>query len=345
MKKYIPFILAGAMLMCVVFSGDIICAIRETADLCIYTLIPSLFPFLVFSGMMVLSGSAEYAGRLLHPLTKRLFGISKNGSFLFLLGIICGYPVGAKCISDMIKQRKITLAEGQRLLLFCNNSGPLFVIGSVGYGMYSRAEYGVILYVSHILSVIVTGIVTKKHTDEIHISKAVTESRFFTNSVENAMTTTMNICGYVMFFSAVCTIINNTLPDNMNLIKKALCALSEITGGIKAVSSAYSLSLRAKLIITSFLISFGGICVLFQTKSVISGSGMSIIPYLFAKISQGALSVIFTMLILSRYPLRICAHTSYSKEAFSTVFLFVSFILTAVYFFKLFKKSNNAKKY
>lgn len=345
MKKYLWVFLISSMAGTVAYSKDIIETIKASLDLCLNTLVPSLFPFLVFSKMMILSGSAEYMGKVIHPITGRLFNLSENGSFLFVIGILCGYPIGAKCISDMLKNKKISYIEAERLILFCNNSGPLFVIGAIGCGMYSDIKTGVIIYLAHILSAFVIGLVTRNNQCPQSLISHHPIKPYFTQSVEDSMIAVINISGYVLFFSAVCTIINCIMPSGLRILKVAICSLLEITGGIKVISSAYSIPPQLKILITAFLVGFGGICVLFQTKSAISDSGIKILPYLCSKLCQGALSVFFAYMIMSVYPLRSCAHISSSNMSVSTYMLIISLVLIIIYIFKLQKRSNKTYHY
>lgn len=345
MKKYLWIFLISAMVGTVAYSKDIIEAIKSSLDLCLYTLVPSLFPFLVFSKMMILSGSAKNMGKAIHPVTGRLFNLSENGSFLFIIGILCGYPVGAKCISDMLKNNKISFKEAERLILFCNNSGPLFVIGAIGCGMYSDIKAGVIIYLAHIMSALVIGLVTRNSPLKKSVLCHHQSEQCFTQSVEESMISVINISGYVIFFSAICTMINRIMPSGLKILKVAICSMLEITGGIKVISSAYSIPPQLKILITSFLVGFGGICVLFQTKSAIADSKIKILPYLYAKLCQGALSVFFSYMIMSIYPLRSCAHISHSDMSVYTYMLILSLALIIIYIFKLQKRSNKTYHY
>ena len=345
MKKIPALIIVSLMLLTVIFSAEITEGIKSAIDLCIYTLVPSLFPFLVLSKITILSGAARIMGRIIHPVTGRLFGLSENGSFLFLTGMICGYPIGAKCISDMVKDDKITLEEGERLILFCNNSGPLFVIGAVGYGIYSSTAYGILLYASHILSAIIIGILIRKSPTRSPSLPTKSKTPYFTKAVEESMIAVLNISGYVIFFSAICTMISGIIPEKLKLIKFTLSAFAEITQGIKKLSLTYSLTIHIKLILTSFLLGFGGVCVLFQTKSVIADSGISILPYLCSKICQGVLSAFITYLIISFYPLRSCAHIYQSHIDSKVIMLCISLSVMIVYIFKSIKKGNRNKNF
>ena len=44
--------------------------------------------------------------------------------------------------SELYANNYISKTEAERLLAFCNNSGPLFILGSVGIAIYSNIKYG-----------------------------------------------------------------------------------------------------------------------------------------------------------------------------------------------------------
>ncbi len=277
---------------------------KEAVGICLDAVIPSLFPFMVISGIMISSGACTVIGKLIHPLTKRLLKLSENGSFIFFSGFFLGYPIGAKQASYMIKNNMITLDEAQSLISFCNNSGPLFVIGTVGNIMYNDNRTGVILYIIHILSAITYGIITrnicfKKTSCKTHSSNSKNKYNLnFINSVEDAMDSVIKISGYIIFFASMCTAIKTVIPKNFNMLSDMMLSLAEITSGIKNISSNNLLEYETKLIITSFLLSFSGICITLQIKSAIGGTGLKILPYIKGKICQGILSAIYTIIYL-----------------------------------------------
>ena len=57
-----------------------------------------------------------------------LFNVPGEGAFPLIMGIISGYPVGAKIVTNFRKNGTVTKEEGERLITFTNNSGPLFII-------------------------------------------------------------------------------------------------------------------------------------------------------------------------------------------------------------------------
>ena len=171
MKRFIPYISFIFIILMCVFSDRCITFTKQAIDICIYVLLPSLFPFFVFSKIFILTGGGEKLGKIFASLTKHLFNMSSICASSFVLGILCGYPVGAKSSIDLYKNNLITKEEAQNLIGFCNNSGPLFLIGAVGIGMFSSKKIGIMLYLIHILSAIITGIILKGNIKENIFSK------------------------------------------------------------------------------------------------------------------------------------------------------------------------------
>ena len=121
--------------------------------------VPSLFPFFVAAEVMNATGFIRAAGILLEPVMRPLFNVPGCGSFAFAMGVTSGYPVGAKITCDFRSSGDLTKTEAERLLAFTNNSGPLFIVGAVGTGMYGSSRLGIFLLVCHFLSSITVGLI------------------------------------------------------------------------------------------------------------------------------------------------------------------------------------------
>src|SRR5699024_10529774 len=99
-----------------------------------------------------------HIGNLLNIFMKPLFNIRGEGAFAFIMGIISGYPIGAKIATNFRKENICTKEECERLLSFTNNSGPLFIIGSVGILLYRNTMIGLLLFITHLLASLSVGI-------------------------------------------------------------------------------------------------------------------------------------------------------------------------------------------
>ncbi len=270
---------------------------RQGINLCINAVIPSLFPFFVCSRMIISCGVAQLIGQKTGKIFELFFGVNKNCAFSFIAGLLCGYPVGAKIVGDMYKQKQCSKAEAQRMLAFCNNSGPLFIIGTVGIGMLHSPKAGLILYITHILSAIATGIVVRliipsrnKHT--LISIRASSLKGSFHDALTDSVKSMALVCGNIIFFSVIISalipLVSAIAPSAVGFI----CGTVEISTGISMLAS------QANLPLIGFLLAWSGISVVMQVDGIISPLGLSTPVFAMTKIIQGVFGGIFTHLIM-----------------------------------------------
>ena len=120
--------------------------VRRGVSLCVETLFPSLFPFLVLSELFVATGASESLGRLFSRPVSALFGISGAGATVLLLGAVCGSPTGAVTAAAFCERGEIDKREFDRLLLFCNVPSSGFLIGATGEALFGNHGAGVALF-------------------------------------------------------------------------------------------------------------------------------------------------------------------------------------------------------
>lgn len=153
-----------------------------------------------------------------------IFNVSGEGSFALIMGIISGYPIGAKICSDFRKNNVCSKEECERLLSFTNNSGPLFIIGTVGVLMFHSTTIGLLLFISHILASFIVGFLFrfwKKDIKHEHLntnsfnmsSKHTTISNLgeiLASSITSSISTLLLIGGFIVLFSCILSILNST---------------------------------------------------------------------------------------------------------------------------------------
>ncbi len=321
-KKYITaFSICIFILFLVIFSKSSMNAASNALETCLNVLLPSLFPFFVMSRLLILSGSANIIGKIFSPVVKALFGINQNGAIPFVLGILSGYPVGAQCVCELYDKKQISKSEAENLICFCNNSGPLFVISAVGIGLFFSREIGIMLYIIHIVSAIIVGMILKRiSTPDMKLQKNSAEfstqsKNIFTESVEKSVQTTLNIFGYVIFFAVVIDILISmgftltlsrflgflNIPEE--IIEGILCSIAEITTGIKKLSGSKNFPLSYILVLCSAVIGWGGVSVHMQVKGIISKSNLSFRKYLFGKCLHSVISFIIAGFVFDRITL------------------------------------------
>lgn len=132
--------------------------------------LPSLLPFLIANELLIGLGFVNFLGILLEPFMRKMFNVPGSGSFGLAMGFMCGYPTGAKITKDLREKNLCTKIEGERLLTFTNNSGPLFIIGAVSVGMFNNPELGLVLALAHYLAAITVGILFRWYKVRGHFS-------------------------------------------------------------------------------------------------------------------------------------------------------------------------------
>ena len=118
-----------AALALVLWPGEAMGAMRDGLKLCGNVIVPSLFPFFVLSSLVVELGMSRYLGRLFQPVMAPLFRVNGACASALALGFVGGYPVGARTAISLYQSGQCSKTEAERLLAFCNNSGPAFIFG------------------------------------------------------------------------------------------------------------------------------------------------------------------------------------------------------------------------
>ena len=131
-----------------------------------FSVLPSVLPFIFFTKALSALGQVEKVVRPFAPFSKKLFGTPPISFCTFLMAILSGYPVGSKMISDLYASGKITKVEATRMSAFCSTSGPMFIIGAVGVNMFKSAQIGYILFLSHVFSAFLNGIIFRRYGEE-----------------------------------------------------------------------------------------------------------------------------------------------------------------------------------
>ena len=160
LKKNIIAIIFTLFLICLVlFSNSNLAATSNGLKLWANNVVPSLFPFLVATSLLSETNIVYYLSLLLDKFMRPLFNVPGIGAFPLIMGVVSGYPVGAKIVSNLYENGSLSKDEAERLLCFTNNSGPLFIMGTVGVSFYANSIIGLILLITHILASLTVGIV------------------------------------------------------------------------------------------------------------------------------------------------------------------------------------------
>lgn len=312
---FLTFIIILFGICLVLFSSSNIIAVQTSVDLFLNAIFPSLFPFLIVSELLSYTSVVSFLSAKFERIMRPLFKVSGIGAYPFIMGLLSGYPVGAKIVSNLRLENKISKFEGEHLLIFTNNAGPLFIIGSIGCSIYLNSTIGFLLLFINIFSSIFTGFVFShfyKVDCRSYISNSEPDLSFsslgeiISSCIKRAFYTLSNVCGFVIIFSLIISMITSSgilSIFNNDWIEYSFLGIIEITHGIKLISGISSPSLFWNLVITSCLLGTGGISVLLQVWSTISKTDLSIKPYVVGKIFNGLFAGLLMFVILNIFPI------------------------------------------
>lgn len=246
-------------------------------------MVPVLFPFMVLSGTLIRMGLVEMLIRPIRPFFGKLFRISDPAVYTILMGFLCGFPMGARTTAEFRNRQELSVAEGQFLLAFCNNFGPVYFLGFVLPSLhrtltlpYLMGMYGIPVIYGLFLRYTVY---RTRLQDTSMVSQPVTKSSVrvslpdaLDDAVNAAGLSILQLGGYMIFFNLL-----NLLPRLILRQSHLLAPLLEITGGLQLLEGRYPLY-------TLLLLPFGGLSCIVQTAGCIRNTGLSLKKYIIHKL-------------------------------------------------------------
>lgn len=269
-------------------TTEIALATQSGLRLCFYVIIPSLFPFLILSQLFV--PLVPHGKNEKNALFSKLFRLPTVGKSALLLGFISGFPIGAKTIAELYTDGALSSEEATRLLSFCNNTGPAFLIGGVG-ALFHSVQFGVFLYLSEILLSLLTGFLLGRGKSVSCSDKASEKKLFVRNSpslvdaIAKSGAAILKICSFVVAFQIFIGIFDIFFQNTV--ITASFSAFFEVGTAVSRAAECLSLSPSLAAAIAAFSVSFSGISVFLQSEAFLREAGLSFLPAIPAKILQG----------------------------------------------------------
>ena len=292
-RAHILFVIALLLLILSIAEGEQISeAIRASLSLCARSLIPALLPSLVVSGLLV--SVATEVRMPFDAFFSRIFRLPRIAATAFLLGALCGFPIGAHTAAHLFERGALSREEAERTAALSANTGPTFCVLAVGVGFFESVRVGWWIYAIQLSSAILLGIIDRRGKgSKSTAAPALAASSFsFSDGIYRAAITLLSVSATVCFFSAVCAPLAHHLPPFPAAL---LSAILEVGGGCYAASR---LTPPLGMLLASFSVSLSGISVLLQSAAALTPSGIGIAPLVKRKLAQAALALILSLLTL-----------------------------------------------
>ena len=281
------FICVFCFLSFLIFGDKLASSVNSSLMLCAKRLIPSLFPLMIASRLLLSSGSEKIIGKAVYLPCRYILGLSEGGSFAFLMGLICGFPIGAVSANSLYEKGVISHDE-LSLLVVCSSIPSFgFVVGVIGSGVLGSRRLGFILYACAILSAIITGVI---YRFTIYHGKVFCGKNFaisdgggiigkFCDAVAQSVKNMLSVCGFIVFFSLLCEVLSYVLlffgaPKFMQIL---ICGIMELTRGTLATAE---MPPDLAFVLCGAFIGWSGLCAMSQMLSVCKNARVNIWRFL-----------------------------------------------------------------
>ena len=333
----------GVLLLTVVgVGGALLCwpqavsgGISRGLSICSTVVIPSLFPFLVLAGFVTRSGMGAAIGRRLERPTRGVFGLPGCCAAGILIGFVGGYPAGGVAVGELLRSGAITRREGRRMLLFCVNAGPAFIISTVGAGLLGSARFGAVLLAAHLLAALLLGLGMRVLTPlprPVERKPVPTEaflrpSAALAGAVNAACRSMLYMCGFVVLFAALQALGDvtdlsrgltrliawplETAGADVRDLDCLVPILTEVTSGCVAASTTGEL----RPLLLGLALGWGGLSVHCQLTATLYEYNIMGRSFYLARLLHAALGGLLSVLLLRWIPVELPASAALSAGA------------------------------
>lgn len=322
------------------FAKETSQAARNALYLSLDVVIPSLFPYFVLSRLTVPFLSGFRCPRFLKKLIERFFKLPYYTIVIIILGYLSGYPTGAKLTADMLDEGLIDAQQASRLIAVANNCSPLFVIGTIGAGLFGSIKIGFLLLIIHWLSGIIAAFLTGRFVNYTSSKQEPSEFPYRTgicsnekphiisllpSAVEDAAILSIKVTGYIVLFAVLSELLSRlgvfaifgslagmitgslAQRNHDGFISAFLKGVLEITSGSQAISQLTNYPMNVKLSMISLICGFAGFSVHSQIMGIMKGSGAKYRVLIAGKTLHGLIACLLTFIVTSLSPMTLQA--------------------------------------
>jgi len=303
--NFIYFFIIICFFSLLIFPETVFCGASSGLLLWFNIILPTLLPFLIFSGLLINTSAIHILAQVTYPLFHLLFGVTKYGSFAVLCGFLCGYPMGAKITSDLLSAGKISFSEAKYLLSFCNNTSPMFLISYVLHQNFHSPQLIFPAICIQFLSPLICSFFFRKFYKltefksafSFHLSSSKTPSgNLIDECIMKSFETITKIGGYIILFSIMTSLLSSLSVKHL-IFHPVFLSFFEITNGISRICNSM-LSFQVKFIASMALVSFGGWCSIAQTHCMINETGIPLLPYITEKLITTLVTSLFAFIYI-----------------------------------------------
>ena len=277
--------------------------------------LPAMFPFLFLNTMLSNTKAIPFINKAFEKPVNKIFGVVKEGAFVLISALICGYPIGAVTTARLYENGDISRDDVRSFLPFTSLAGPVFILSTVS-SIFEDKNVGLVVLISHYVGTFINGLLWRfvSHTrarKRNHIengrvaqntstilSADLATHNLLGEAVTSSALSMLTVGGYIVLFGLVVDTFT-LLPfwgDLPAILRVVFTFPVEMTRGVVEASTLASLPLAVGFATLS--VTFGGVSVLAQQYHFLSKCNCGVFDLILPEISQGILGF-FSALIFS----------------------------------------------
>ncbi len=247
-------------------------------------LLPALLPFFVCAYIMQNTGMPS----------------KLETAALILLSLISGAPSGARLLSTRSE-------ANNRSAAILNSVSPMFIYASFCSGMLDAPALAFPILAAQFCSALILLLIFPiKPSRSPSTGQYTPPLKLLGDGIAKGMASMLNICGALVFFMALMTVLKEVLPLPGGLAGAMISGMLEMVSGCTELA-ALPLPSRTLAAASAFLFSFGGVCIFAQSLTFCK---LSPGIYFSTKLLQGSIAALAAWLIFPMFP---TAHAVYSS--------------------------------
>ena len=263
-------------------------SIAKSFSLWTNNLVPSLFPMIIINEILINYNFPSIICSIFYKIFNKIFKLSYNGTYLFIMSIFIGTPANAILLKNMLDKKMVQIEEVNKLLYVCYFSNPLFLYNMLSL-IFSNKKIVLFLLVSHYLANFITLFLIRNkyqsNTDNRIKIESISLSKLLPNAIKKAFNSLIVVLGVISFY---------LLISDYFLTTTIFKGLLEITTGLNSLIINQSSS---KKILAIIIINFGGLSIFTQIKSILEDTNLNFINYFKGRILQIIISLLLCSII------------------------------------------------
>ena len=288
-------------LILIVFILNIKVVINSTYDASILffkKVFITIFPFIILCDILIYFNYHLFIKRIFGKLINKIFNIDSNTSIIFILSVLTSHPSNAVYIKNLLDNKLIDIKTANRILIYTYFPSIAFVIGVIGISLYNSFKIGLLLWIICFINNIFIGLYLRK--DNSYIESITNETKnisffeCFKLSIVKAINTSFIILGNLIVFTIMINLLVKYVSINSTILS-ILIGFLELTSGVISISKL-SIPFNIKFALTSLILNFSSLSILFQSFSILSDYKINIKKTLTIKLMFGI--IIFLLLII-----------------------------------------------